>query len=356
MLHTGGTIASRVDYASGGVSAKFSVSDLVELVPEIRAVVNVETELVANMMSEDMNFREHRLIAKAAARWHDKADGIIIGHGTDTLGYTAAALSFMLEGLSKPVLLVGSQRSSDRGSTDAALNLVAAANFIAKSDFAGVAVCMHHTSDDKEIAVIPGTNARKLHTSRRDAFCAVNNKPYALVDSSGGIMWLRDYPKKAGAKLRVLDRLEAKVGLLKSHPNLSSGLLEYFCKNYEGFVIEGTGLGHAPTNTKDNRKNYDILKAYIKKGGIVAMTSQCIFGRVHPYVYTNLRRLRGIGVIYCEDMLAETAFVKLSWLLGNFGKKKAREMMAKNVRGEINQRHMLDDFSLAGLNCQPLRQ
>jgi len=341
VLHTGGTIASKVDYESGGVSAKFSAADLIALVPELQEIANIETELVANMMSEDMGFAEHVKIARAAENWAKKGvKGIIIGHGTDTLGYTAAALSFMFERINIPILLVGSQRSSDRGSSDAAMNLLCAARFIAEADFCGIATCLHNTTSDGECAIIPGTKARKMHTSRRDAFRSVNSTPYALV--SDKVKKLREYPQMEGIELRP--KMSSNVVLVQSYPEMGSKFFD-FCRGYDGIVIAGTGLGHAPTNLgADNLKSYEILKKYIAKGGIVAMTSQCIYGRVHPFVYTNLRRLSKIGVVYCEDMLPETAYIKLSWLLANYPKDKVADMMKENLRGEISERLGIGEY------------
>jgi len=344
VLHTGGTIASKVDYESGGVSAKFTAADLIELVPEVGKIANIETELVANMMSEDMFFSDHIKIASAVKKWADKGVGVIIGHGTDTLGYTAASLSFMFEKINIPVLIVGSQRSSDRGSTDAAMNLICAVRFIAKTDFTGVSTCLHHTSDDFTVAIIQGTKSRKLHTSRRDAFRAVNDTPIALVDyQTGKIKYLREY-NNSGDSVVLKPKFSNDVGFLKSHPNMKTDVFDFYTKKYKAFVIEGTGLGHAPTNLGQNLKNYDMLTKFISKGGIVAMTSQCVYGRVHPAVYANLRRLSSIGVIYCEDMLPETAYVKLSWLMGNYPAGKVKELMTENLRGEITKRTMPDEF------------
>lgn len=341
VLHTGGTIASKVDYKTGGVTAQFSAADLIEMVPELQNVANVDAELVANMMSEDIAFDEYKqMIAAIEKNLKNKIDGIIIGHGTDTLGYTSAALSFAFEKINIPVLIVGSQRSSDRGSSDAAMNLLCAAKFIANSDFVGIAVCMHHNSGDDYCAILPGTKTRKMHTSRRDAFKAINDSPIALVNYNGEeIKFLKeDYCKKSkNNELIAKGEFSEEVALIKTHPCMNSKLFSFLAKTYQGIVIEGTGLGHAPTNMGENNlKNYEILKEFISNGGIVVITSQCIYGAVHPSVYTNLRRLSNIGCIFCEDMLPETAYIKLSWLLGNYPKEKVKELMVKNLRGEIN--------------------
>ncbi len=342
ILHTGGTIASRINYSTGGVFASFNAEDLITLFPEITEIANIKTELISSMMSEDMRFENHQLMAKAIEKQvKNNVKGIIIGHGTDTLGYTAAALSFMLEGINIPVILVGAQRSSDRGASDAAINLICAAEFISKTDFAGVAICMHETTSDENCVILPGTNTRKLHTSRRDAFKAVNSKPIARINfQSREIQYLSENYSKKNEKnrLKVLDKMEEKVAIIRSYTNFDPILLDTLRKhNYKGLVFEITGLGQGPINTKENAGNEKALKELIESGCIVVVTSQCIFGRVHPYAYTNCRRLVNLGVIFGEDMLTETAFLKLAWLLGNYSKEEAKKLITENLRGEISK-------------------
>jgi len=307
------------------------------MVPELGEIANIRTGLVSEMMSEDMGFSDHARIAKAVAKEVKKGvKGVIVGHGTDTLGYTAAMLSFMLENVNVPVLVVGAQRSSDRGSTDAAMNLICAARFIANSDFAGVAVCMHEGSGDEYCAVLPGTKTRKMHTSRRDAFKAINSREIARVDyKTGKIEFVKKTGKPKG-KFSLKDEVEKKVGLLKTYPGISTRLIDFFrTQKYKGLIIEGTGLGHTPIGKKDEFVR--AIGKLVKAGCVVGMASQCLNGRVNDKVYTNLRKVAEQGVVYGEDMLPETAYVKLAWLLGNYKKDKAKEMFAENLRGEITR-------------------
>jgi glutamyl-tRNA(Gln) amidotransferase subunit D len=343
VLHTGGTIASKVDYGSGGVIASFSSDDLIEMFPELKSIANIEAKLISNMMSEDIRFSHYKQIAKAIAEQiKNKVNGVIVGHGTDTLAVTAAALSFVFEKLPIPVIFVGSQRSTDRGSTDGAMNLICAAEFISKTDFAGVAVCMHENTNDNNCVILPATKTRKMHTTRRDAFKAINTKPIATINyNTKKIKFLtKKYNKKdKGHHFLLKDKFEEKVGVLRTYPNMGREVIDVFTKNgYKGIVLETTGLGQAPTNIKENLPNYEALKAFIKKGGVIVLTSQCIFGRVHEDVYTNCRRLKDIGIIYGEDMITETAHVKLSWLLGNYDAKEAKKLIITNLRGEITKR------------------
>ncbi len=347
ILHTGGTIASRVNYSVGGVIASFNIEDLVTMFPELPKIANIESVFVANMMSEDLQKEHFQKISNTVEEQIKKGvKGIIIGHGTDMLGYSAAALSFELENCPIPILIVGAQRSSDRGSSDAAMNLISAATFITKTNFKGVCVCMHHSSNDDYCAIISGTKVRKMHTSKRDAFKAINDTPIALVDyRTKEIKWIKDkteYEHTKG-KFELKNKFEEKVSILKMHPWISEKEIDFYKKEkYKGLIIEGTGLGHTPIREKDSF--IKAIKELIETGCVVGITSQCLNGRVNPSVYTNLRKVASTGAIYCEDMLPETALMKLSWLLGNHTSKEAKELLSKNLRGEITPFTRTDTF------------
>ncbi|MCR4368804.1 MAG: Glu-tRNA(Gln) amidotransferase subunit GatD [archaeon] len=346
ILHTGGTIASRVDYRSGAVFSSFNPQDLLTMFPELHEIANFSSKLVSNMWSDDLRFAHFEVIAKAVKSAHEEgAQGVILGMGTDNMAVASAALAFVLEQCPIPVIFVGAQRSSDRGSSDAAMNLICAAQFITKSDFAGVAICMHHTTSDTKCAILPACKTRKLHSSRRDAFKAVNDTPIALVDyNSRQIEFLKkNYSKKSGAKMVLKPKFEEKVGLLKIHINMFPEQFSFYREHkYKGLVIEGTGLGQTPGHdpnelTHIHKKIFPEIKKLIESGCVVVMTTQTIFGRVHMHVYDKATDLVDLGVIPGEDMLAETAFVKLAWLLGNHTQKEAAELVRKNLRGEISQ-------------------
>ena len=348
ILHTGGTIASKVDYKTGGVFAGFTNEDFLSMFPEMSTIANIRSRHVANLMSEDMRFNHYQLLATAIEEEIKKGtQGIIIGHGTDTIAITAAALSFMLENVSVPVILVGSQRSSDRGSTDAAMNLLCAAQFIIHSGYQGVGICMHEHSSDTTCLILPATKTRKMHTSRRDAFKVINGKPIARVDyKSGTIDWI-DKQVVSGGKMLVRTKFEDKVAIIKTHVNMSPIFFDALITHkFKGLVLEATGIGQAPANIEENLGNYKALDNFIKKGGIVVLTSQCLYGAVHPDIYSNCRRLRDIGVIFGKDMLTETAHVKLAWLLGNYSPEEVKKLVSTNLRGEINERlEYMSEFS-----------
>ncbi|MBI2668620.1 Glu-tRNA(Gln) amidotransferase subunit GatD [Candidatus Woesearchaeota archaeon] len=345
ILHTGGTIASRVDYRTGGVVASFKPEDLLMMFPELKNIANIESELIAQMWSDDLRFRHFGLIAKKIEQHAKKGvKGIIVGIGTDNLAVAAAALSFIVEQTPLPVILVGSQRSSDRGSTDAAVNLICAAEFIAKSDFAGVAICMHETENDNNCVILPAAKTYKLHSSRRDAFKAVNAEPIAKIDfKTRTVEFLaKEYPKRSNKAITIKPNMEEKVGLLKIHVNMFPQQFEFF-KGYKGLIIEGTGLGHTPGQAPNpeaaiHKKMYPTIKKVIDSGCVAVMTTQCLFGGVNLNVYDKGRDLLNLGVISGKDMLADTALVKLSWLLANYKKDDVKKLMGMNLRGEMNER------------------
>ena len=340
ILHTGGTIASKVSYETGGVSSQFSPEDLIEMYPELKGIANIESRLIQNMWSDDLRFKHFEILAKAIeSEIKKKVKGIIIGMGTDNLTVASAALSFIIENPSIPILLVGAQRSSDRGSTDAAVNLISAAKFITKTDFQGVAVCMHGGSGDDYCLILPATKTKKLHTSRRDAFKPVNDSAIAKISGDGSITFLKRHEKN-NKKMLIRPRMEDKVGLIKITINMNPKQFEFF-NDYKGLIIEGTGLGHTPGDVVDKhtKPNEKIIKAIEKltKSCVVVMTSTCLFGRVNMNVYSKGHKLQNAGVIgNLTDMLPETAFVKLAWLLGNYKKEEVKELMCKNLRGEIS--------------------
>jgi glutamyl-tRNA(Gln) amidotransferase subunit D len=350
ILHTGGTIASKVDYKSGAVYSSFNPEDILEMFPELFKIANFHSELIANMWSDDLRFKHFEVIAKAIEKEVKKGvDGIIIGMGTDNLAVASAALDFILEETPIPILFVGAQRSSDRGSSDAAMNLICASEFISKTDFTGVAICMHEDTADNTCAIMPATKTRKLHSSRRDAFKPVNDTSIARINyDTRKIEFIKkDYTKK-NKKLTLKPKMEDKVGLLKIHIHMFPEQFESY-KGYKGLILEGTGLGHTPGQVpnewcKIHEKMYPAIKKLVDSGCVVVMTTQCLFGKVHMHVYDKGTDLVNLGVIPGKDMLPETAFVKLAWLLGNYKKEEVEKLITQNLRGEINDRLDKDEF------------
>jgi glutamyl-tRNA(Gln) amidotransferase subunit D len=342
IIGTGGTIASRVDYRTGAVFPAFAPEEIYSAVPEIAEIANIRVIEVCNVFSEHMTPELWVRIGKAVAREINRgASGVVIAHGTDTMHYTAAALGFMLRGLFRPVVLVGSQRSSDRPSSDAAMNLISAISVAGKSDIAEVTVVMHGTPDDDFCLIHRGTKVRKCHTSRRDTFQTVNDIPIGMVRGRELKTFREDYNRASqSGRVRVSGKFESRVALMKVTPGMPSSLIEDMLKaGSRGMVLEGTGLGHVPESL------FDGVKLATKKGVPVVMTSQCLWGRVDMKVYSTGRDLLQMGVIPGEDMLPEVAWVKLMWVLGQTQNlKKVSRLMRKNLAGEITPRTRPDVF------------
>ena len=335
LIITGGTIASKASQATGGVKPISDTNEFLSFYPELLDVVRVKKmEIPFKVFSEDMNSEHWIKMGECVKTMLEDSEikGIIISHGTDTLHYTSSALSFFLRNLNKPVVLTYSQRSIDRGSSDARLNLLCSAR-MALSDCAEVILVGHANSDDEYCYALRGTKVRKLHSSRRDAFKPVNAEPIAKVWKDK-VEFVSKYTKRDNSRKVELDAVFGdKVALVQSYPGQSQDILDFYALKYKGIVISGTGLGHVPENW------LPALKKHIKNGLVVCMTTQCINGRVDEFVYSSARAIADSGVIYLGDMLSETAFVKLGWVLGHYGwKAHVKEKMLENISGELGER------------------
>ena len=340
IISTGGTVSSVIDYRTGAVHPKFTASDLVKANPELLDYANYNVKALYNILSENMHPKYWVEASKEIANdISDGCDGVVIAHGTDTMHYTSAALSFMIK-TPVPIVITGAQRSSDRPSSDANINLINSV-IAAKSDIAEVSVCMHGSLNDSYTYLHKGTKVRKMHTSRRDTFRSINAEPVAKIQNRElKINPDYNYIKRGTQNLQLNTNIEDKVGLIKSFPGISEEYIEYHIDNgYKGIVIEGTGLGHVPNNLIDSfkrAKNENIP---------IVMTSQCIYGRVNMNVYSTGREILDSGVISGLDMTPETAYVKLCWALGQSDdREEVNKIMHKNMAGEISDKTSIKCF------------
>ncbi len=330
ILSTGGTIASKVDYRTGAVTSQFSAEDIMSSIPELEEIANYEGKVIYNILSENMKVEYWQELARSvASEIREGVDGVIVTHGTDTMTYTAAALSFMLR-TPVPVVVVGSQRSSDRPSSDSTMNAICAAT-VAVSDIAEVCVVMHGTTNDDFCLIHRGTRVRKMHTSRRDAFQSINQHPIGKVDYlSRRIETFGTYRHRGEMDLELFDRLEHRCALVKYFPGASSDILDYYVRSgYKGIVIEGTGLGHVASDWVDS------IRTATDADIPVVITSQCIRGRICDRVYDTGRDMLAAGAIEGEDTLPEVALVKLMWILANFSGEDVATLVKRPIAGEI---------------------
>ncbi len=332
LLSTGGTIASKVDYRTGAVTPALSASELYEAVPEIAKIANVDAEVLFSEYSENLQPQHWLEIAKKLDSVA-KSDytGIIIAHGTDTMHYTSSFLSFALSGFPIPIALVGSQRSSDRPSSDAALNLIAATKFLTESKTKGIYVIMHNDSSDDAIACHKGTRVRKNHTSKRGAFETVGDNPAFIISEDKILKNMNEEFFKSDKYEPKLD-LDSKVALVKYHPGYDPRQIKDLADSGFGAIIfEGTGLGHVG-NTM-----YEVIKDAKEQGLFLGMTSQCIDGRVSMTVYDSGRDLLELGIVPLENMIPETALVKAMWAYGNSSNAdEIKELMLRDIASEFS--------------------
>ncbi|MFZ7138802.1 MAG: Glu-tRNA(Gln) amidotransferase subunit GatD [archaeon] len=344
IVSTGGTIASRVDYRTGGVRAAMSASELYSVVPELSELAVIETEILYSIFSENITSEHWIGTAKAVAK-HIKngVDGVVVAHGTDTLGYSAAALSFALQDLPVPVIMVASQRSADRPSSDAATNLIGAVKAAVSAPFAEVVIAMHETVSDTSIVFHRGTKARKCHTSRRDTFKSVNALPIArLVDGKLDMLTKKYRKRDVSRKLKLDTNFDDKVALVKAYPDVNPEIIDWYVnKGYRGIILEGTGLGHVGDYL------FSAIKNAVEKDVVVCMTSQCLWGRLNMNVYDQGRDLLALGVVSMDDILPETAYVKLRWVLGQTkDTEEAKKLLKINYSYEYSSRILYDEAKI----------
>jgi len=342
LFGTGGTIASRLDYRTGAVIPAFSPGELYGAVPELATICNLETEKLFAVFSENMGPTQYKVLAEAIGKEIEKGvDGIVIGHGTDTLHHTGAALSFMVQNSPVPIVLVGSQRSSDRPSSDAALNLMHAMRTAGHSDIAEVLVCMFGPTSDEYGLLHKGTRVRKMHSSYRSTFRTIGDVPVAMVNRTEVTPIHKTYMhRRKDRNVKIMPYFEDRVTMLYYYPGISPDIMDSMIDlGYKGIVIVGTGLGHV------NKEMYPAIVRAAKKGVAVYMTLQTIWGYVHMFVYDTGRDLMAKGIVPCGNMLPEVAFIKLGWALGQTSDlEKVRDIMLTPINDEITKREPYDGY------------
>jgi len=344
LFGTGGTIASRLDYRTGAVIPAFSPGELYGSVPELADICNMDTDKLFGVFSENMGPKEWMATAEAiAAEIRKGVAGIVVGHGTDTMHHTAAALSFMVQDTPVPIVMVGSQRSSDRPSSDAAINLINATRTAATSDIAQVMVCMFGPTSDQYGLLHHGTRVRKMHSSYRSTFRTLSDIPIGKIDETGVTTFRDDYNRRRDDKNVTLNAVfDERVSLVYYYPNMQPDIIDSLIGNgYKGIVIAGTGLGHV------NKPLYAALDRARDAGLHVYMTVQTMWGYVQMYVYETGREIMKLGVIPAANMLPEVAYVKLGWALGQtHDHEEVKKIMLTPVTTEITEREPHNGYLL----------
>jgi glutamyl-tRNA(Gln) amidotransferase subunit D len=343
LLGTGGTIASRLDYRTGAVIPAFSPGELYGSVPELADICNLETEKLFGVFSENMGPEHYLILAeKTGEAIREGYDGIVIGHGTDTMHHTAAAMSFMVQGTPVPIVMVGSQRSSDRPSSDAAQNLINATWAAGHGPIAEVLVCMFGPTSDLYNLLHRGTRVRKMHSSVRSTFRTLGDIPVAMVEK-GKVTPIKDdwRPRRKDREVTVQAAFEEKVTIVYYYPGMQPDVIDALVeKGYKGIIIAGTGLGHV------NRLIYPALERANAAGVHLYMTLQTLWGFVQMQVYETGREILELGVVPLANMLPEVAYIKLGWALGVHpdDPETVRTLMSTSIAGEMTEREPHDGY------------
>lgn len=342
LIGTGGTIASRLDYRTGAVIPAFSPGELYGAVPELADICNLTTEKVFAVFSENMGPMQYKKLAVAIGKEIENGiDGIVIGHGTDTLHHTAAALTYMVQDSPIPIVLVGSQRSSDRPSSDAALNLMHACYTAGHGDIAEVMVCMFGPTSDEYAFLHRGTRVRKMHSSYRSTFRTLGETPLATVTRKGVKPIKSEYNhRRKDRKASIMPYFEEKVAIIYYYPNMMPDMVDSLIENgYKGIIIAGTGLGHV------NKPLYPALDRARKAGVAVYMTVQTLWGYVQMFVYETGREMMALGVIPGENLLPEVAYIKLGWALGQTSDlEEVKRIMLTPINDDITPREPYNGY------------
>jgi glutamyl-tRNA(Gln) amidotransferase subunit D len=342
LLGTGGTIASRLDYRTGAVIPAFSPGELYGAVPELADICNLTTEKLFAVFSENMGPEQYKTLAISIGREIEKGiDGIVIGHGTDTMHHTAAALAYMVQDSPVPIVMVGSQRSSDRPSSDAALNLMHATKTAAESDLAEVMVCMFGPTSDEYGLLHRGARVRKMHSSYRSTFRTIGDIPLAMVDRQKITPLQTNYNhRRTDRKVKIYPFFDEKVAIVYYYPNMQPDIIDSLVSNgYKGIIIAGTGLGHV------NKPLYPAIERARDRGVAMFMTVQTLWGYVHMFVYDTGRDLMSKGIIPLANMLPEVAYIKLGWVLGQTTDlEKVKEMMLTPISMDITEREPYNGY------------
>jgi len=342
LFGTGGTIASRLDYRTGAVIPAFTPGELYGAVPELADICNLTTEKLFAVFSENMGPEQYKKLAiSIGEEIKNGVDGIVIGHGTDTLSHTAAALTFMVQDSPVPIILVGSQRSSDRPSSDAALNLMHAMTAAGKGDIAEVMVCMFGPTSDEYGFLHRGTRVRKMHSSYRSTFRTIGDIPAATITRNGVVPLRENYKhRRKDRNVKILPYFEEKVTILYYYPNMNPDIIDALVDlGYKGIIFAGTGLGHV------NKPLYPAIERAHKKGVHMYMSVQTLWGFAHMFVYDTGRDMMARGIVPAWNMIPETAYIKLGWVLGQTDDPaEVKRMMLSSINDEITEREPYNGY------------
>lgn len=323
MLSTGGTLAS--SHSANGLAPELHGSDILNRISGLTDGFLVEEEELFMLDSSNMQPEEWSAIARRVYERRKEYDGIVIIHGTDTLAYTASALSFALQQIEIPVVLTGSQVSIENPIADATENCRAALH-MAASHCPGVYVAFNRK-------IMLGTRASKVRTRSFDAFESIDC-PYAARINSSGLIINPELRKRKGGECVLRNHFCTDVFLLKLFPGISPGIFSKLQEmGVRGIYIEAFGIGGLPF---ERRNLTEAIGKAVADGMMIAVGSQCLYEGSDFTVYEVGRQVLAQGVIETGNMTSEAAITKLMWALGQYQTpEEVQKIMRRNLLGEM---------------------
>jgi len=326
LIGTGGTITAEMIDGSWRPGT-FSEKGLLTFIPEVHDIANIETLDLYHQDSSNMQPEHWLELAKVIYEKHRSYDGIVISQGTDTLHYTASALSFLLQHLPLTIVLTGSQVPPHKTGSDAKRNLLDAIRVATETDIGEVVIVFNSK-------ILRGNRAKKFRETEFEAFESVGMLPLGVIEHD--IRLTGEHFKKNSVGLKFFDKLEKNVCIIKITPGMDPRIISQVIElGYKGIVLEGFGAGNVPID--ENSLVPEIKKA-VEKGVPVIVSTQCAIGSSWMYLYETGKRALEVGAVPGHDMISETAMTKLMWILGNYGNNisKVRELVIKDISGEIS--------------------
>lgn len=325
MLGTGGTIACK--RGDAGLKPLLTSKELLSYVPDAAKFCKADSLQILNIDSTNMQPKHWLILAEALEKHYEEYDGFVICHGTDTMAYTAAALSYLVQNSEKPIVITGAQKPIDMENTDARTNLLDSLRYASEARAYGVNIVF----DGK---VIAGTRGKKERTKSYNAFSSINF-PYIAAIQDNHVIFYLDDKDSCSHKVRFFHEINPSVALMKLIPSMGSDVLDYMAEHYDALIIESFGVGGLPSY--DSGDFYKSVEKWISLGKTVVMTTQVTNEGSNMSVYEVGHSIKKeFGLLEAYDMTLEATVTKLMWILGQTtDEKKVREMFYHTVNRDI---------------------
>lgn len=325
MLGTGGTIACKRGEA--GLKPLLTSEELLSYVPDTAGLCQIDSLQILNIDSTNMQPAHWLLIAETLERQYENYDGFVICHGTDTMAYTAAALSYLIQNSPKPVVITGAQRPIDMENTDARTNLSDSLRFASEERAHGVNIVF----DGK---VIAGTRGKKERSKSYNAFSSINF-PYIAAIQDNQVIFYLDDKDNCVRKVQFFHEINPHVALMKLIPSMGADVLDYMAEHYDAVIIESFGVGGLPAY--DSGDFYKAVEKWTALGKTVVMTTQVTNEGSNMSIYEVGHTIKKeFGLLEAYDMTLEATVTKLMWILGQTDREKnIREMFYRTINRDI---------------------